>query len=743
MGLSDTGAGGSESVDRDGLRNALKRNDKLAAELKAARSNLRLQKQETERAQKYLKQVMAEKQKLAARGGGGAELEEARARIAELERDLEETENDLTILEDRVAVDQAAHDRDRAALEELRRELAARDARLEEVERGAGVDRQRIAAQLEQVFAAEVASLNVRITELEAEEARMLGHQVELEEQVARYEQRIAELEAGNGGLPVLPVLARPPELEAALARIAELESAPRPSGDVTWQDLGSADARADRLAELERELFQREARIASLESQVERFDDLEIELAQREIRIARLEAVLAGREVDPELERARARIAELEALQTELDPQLAQRDQRIARLEAVLAGRQPPGGEVAELEAALKERDARIAQLEAGTRVAELQALLETKQKRISKLEAALMKRGGTLAGLDQTLQLETRLAELEKELASRPSPSEELTRRVAELEGLLAVQAEVQNTLLQEAVKREARISELENETSRNANRRDQLEGHTMAVSQLETELRQERARLARLQKDGQLWLQSEKAAREAEIEQLKRNLSQKAHQEKEQADRLASLQAQVADLEKRGAPGQDSAELEQALARLAAVRAESQAALDREVARNDATVAELDKRLRDVSTQLKAAESEKLAATERVALREARVAELEHAQKMSAMRIGELEQNIKRRDLLLIELEQADRLTQSRAAELETALAQRDIKIAGLEDQLRRVQKELEQVDTLAESFEAEMRAQVEELQRRLAERSSPAGLESGASVWPDSF
>ncbi len=699
MGASDTGAGGSEAVDRDGLRNALKRNEKLAAELKSARSHLRLQKQETERVQKYLKQVMAEKQKLATKGGG-AELEE---RIRVLERDLVETENDLTILEDKMAEDQAQHARDRAELEELRAALTARDERIAELEKGSGVDRARIAAQLEQVFTAEVAMLNARITELEEEENASLGRRVELEEALAQSEARIRELEAGGS------------------------------SGEPS------------RVAQLEAQLFQREARIANLEEALERPEEdlersaeLESQLAQRDARIAKLEAVLAGRELpnaDAELEAARARIRELEenGADARLVEQLAQRDLRITKLEAVLAGRELPAGDATDLKNALE----RIAQLEAGTRVAELEAALELRQKRISKLEAALMKRGGTLTGLDQTVLLEARVAELEKSLEGSVPAA-----RLAELEASLAVQAEVQNTLLQDAVKREARIAELEKETSRNADRRDQLDGHTMAVSQLEAELRAERARLAKLQGDAQRWLVEEKAAREAEIEQLKRIIAQKAHSEKDLNETIASLRRQLQAVESRPAPG--DAELQAALSQLAEVRAESQAALDREVARNDAVVAELDKQLRDQATSLKTLEAERQVVLERVTLREARVAELELAVKMAGMRIEELEQNLARRDKLLLELEQADRLTQSRASELEAVLEQRDIKIAGLEDQLRRANRELEQVDALAESFEAEMRAQIEDLQRQLAERetaSATAFFESGASSWPD--
>lgn len=625
MGASDTEAGGSETGDRDSLRNALKRNEKLAAELKAARSHLRSQKQETERVQKYLRQAMAEKKKLAAQGAG-SELEEAHARIAQLEQELDESESDLTLLEDQLAQDQAARKLDQAQIQALQ-------LRIVELEKSG--DPARIATQLEQVFGAEVAMLNARITELEEEAT---GYRDRLQELAAETRPAITEWDALSEGRT---------ELEAALTTLQS-----------------QLAEREESLAGLHRRLAEREETLAELREQsVERASDL-----------------AALRSAQAEEARLQARIQELETALSQ------SRDERVADLETAL----------------------------------------EQRQKRLARLEAALMKRGTDFPRIEA---LEARIAELQSEQPDR--------HRVAELEKELALQAEVQNTLLQDAVKREARIQELEKEREQQNDRRDALEGHTMAVSQLETELRQERARLAKLQGDAQQWLQGERAARDAEIEQLKRILAQKAHQEKESADQVDSLRRQLEALEKQ--PGAPSGELEQALARLAQLRAESQAALDREVARNDETVAALDRQLRETSDRLKTAEAERQAAQEQVTLREARVAELEHALKVAGLRSQELEQTLSRR---LDEQEQANRLSQKRAAELETAVNQRDIRIAGLEDQLRRTQRELNQVDQLAESFEAEMRQQVEDLQRRLSEaHGTQSLLESGASSWPE--
>ncbi|WP_326490992.1 OmpA family protein [Marichromatium gracile] len=356
--------------------------------------------------------------------GAYAELE---ARYQQAEETIAALRDDLSRVHETIAATAAEH---RAHIETLERHLNERihlstttpmDAELLRLAQNLGVvpseaDRQAIAELktklelLQEDYAAARAKYEVDCAHLrqalEQAEAKAAARGAELEQLKIAYDEALAALETrpAEAGEAVAELAELNRTLAAREARISELEARLVAVGQQRVEAEAALAERpsAAQLAELERALGEARARIEGLETEAAAAAEgadasaaLREQLAVREARIAELEAALA------ELE------AGHQALSTELDAR-------------------PTAARVSELEQALAEAQARIAELEdelaafaAGADAdAGLRERLAAREARISELESQLAAQQARLAEADAALAEQAGAAEVEAQV-------------------------------------------------------------------------------------------------------------------------------------------------------------------------------------------------------------------------------------------------------------------------------------------------------------------------------------
>ncbi len=408
------------------------------------------------------------------------------------------------------------------AVSGLRADLAAKDARVYELEP--------IAASLP-TLEGERDGLAARVAELEGELATVSSSSAESNNQFLALK---SDFDGANSRVAALDAdlaasRSRVEQLEGSLAdanaRVADLEPVAGRVGDLESQ-LASQGASTEGL---QGELSAAQARIGELEGQVASANastqelgsvrtDLESGIATRDARIAELEsdaARLGAEAVDfrSSIDGKTARISELEAELNSRDSQIAELSplkgevsssaDRIASLEADLEAARSVSGS---LQADVDAKDGRIGELEAqlndrGQKVNELQGLVGTRETRASELETDVQAKQGRIAELEGELAdanaragqiggLEGRIGELEGELAdanARAGQVGGLQGRIGELEGELADA----NARAGQVGGLEGRVKELEGQLSGSAGRIGELEKELAGAKSQSTDL------------------------------------------------------------------------------------------------------------------------------------------------------------------------------------------------------------------------------------------------------------
>lgn len=330
----------------------------LRGQIRDLRDQLELAKSESEGARKQMENLQKDSENRQLKvAGGNWDLEQATRRYQESQREIRRL--GALLEEDRVKCKQEKKDIEYmlfdpavaapaqiSMLGDLEDQIQKKDERIAELESGKGAAAQPDPAQ--------TARIN------------------EMTQQIQQKDDRIAQLEA-SAKVPLAPVdnpaqTARINEMQGQLQqrdqKISQLEAAAKiPPAPV------ENPAQTAKLAEMQAQLQQREQRISQLEAaakipvenpaQAARLSELQTQLQLREQKIAQLEAAPKVPAENP------AQAAKLSELQTKLQ----QREQRIAQLET--AARIPPAPDAAQLakmddmQRQLQQRDQRIAELE------------------------------------------------------------------------------------------------------------------------------------------------------------------------------------------------------------------------------------------------------------------------------------------------------------------------------------------------------------------------------------------